>query len=76
MIFKRENREAKRMKGREGEQREREGRVGARITHLPFFSAKQGTWQFISWAHLDQRKLPYLTFYDIPPSGNCYVEAY
>lgn len=76
MIFKRENGEAKGMKGREGEQRERDGRVGARITHLPFFSAKQRTWQLISWAHLDQGKFPYLTFYDIAPSGNCYVEAH
>lgn len=76
-LFKREKGEAKRMRGVGGRESSLSSGREAIITHPPFSSAKQRTCAvLISWAHLDQGKVPCLTFYDIPPSGNFYVEAY
>lgn len=61
----------------EGRAGEREDKRGARIIHLPFFSAKQRIFgMIISWGHWDQGKALYLTFHDISPNGNFYVEAH
>lgn len=77
-LFKREKGEVKDMRGVGGRESSlSSGRGGAIITYPPFSSAKKRTCGvLISWAHLDQGKVPCLTFYDIPPSGNFYVEAY